>query len=282
MYKSILQFNEYGTIKLDDICARFFENPKDVAGFVEGVKSEVLKFACAFIGDAFEELNTIIKDDPTRKKAWNVVRTDCKSMLTSIVEITYSKTLYKNKKNGSRTYLLDRVLEMEENARLTEDAEANILCEAAQTSYRRGGEAASILDKVSSATVKNKLHALEFPKHSALEKKRQVRYLYIDADEDHVPLQFFDNKGDIPVDEKGRKYNNVQVKLVYVYEGIRPVAPKSDRYELIRPHYFSGVYEEKSNASLWDEIAEYIEENYDTDNIEKSYLIIYLDEKRTG
>ena len=44
MYKSILQFNESGTIRLDNICADFFENPKDVASFVNGVKDEMLRF----------------------------------------------------------------------------------------------------------------------------------------------------------------------------------------------------------------------------------------------
>lgn len=193
-------------------------------------------------------------------------------MLTSIGEISYTKTLYKNKKTGSRTYLLDKYLNIEENARLTEDAEDCILEEAVQTSYRRGGEAASILDKVSKATVKNKLHSLTFPEHTVSTERKQVRYLYIDVDEDHVPLQFFETKGDIIPDKKGRKYNNVPVKLAYVYEGIRTVAPKSNRYELINPHYFSGVYEGKRNVAFWDEIAEYIGQNYDTENIERIYL----------
>ena len=188
MYKSILQFNESGTIKLDNICADFFENPNDVASFINNVKEEALRFACAFISDAFEELNGMIKSSPSRKRSWEVVRNDQKSMLTSIGEISYIKTLYKNKKTGSRTYLLDKYLDIEENARLTEDAEACILEEAVQTSYRRGGEAASILDKVSKATVKNKLHSLKFPEHPASSERKQVQYLYIDADEDHVPL----------------------------------------------------------------------------------------------
>lgn len=272
MYKSILQFNESGTIRLDNICADFFENPKDVASFVNGVKDEMLRFACEFIGDAFEELNGLIKSSSSRKDSWEIVRNDQKSMLTSIGEINYTKTLYINKKTGLRTYLLDKYLDIEENARLTEDAEACILEEAVQTSYRRGGEAVSILDKVSKSTVKNKLHSLAFPKQPVSSEKKQIKYLYIDADEDHVPLQFFESKGDIIPDEKGRKYNNVPVKLVYVYEGIRPVAPKSNRYELINPRYFSGVYEGKSNAAFWDEIAEYIEQNYDTEKIEKIYL----------
>ena len=59
MYKSILQFNESGTIRLDNICADFFENPKDVASFVNGVKDEMLRFACEFIGDAFDILRNV-------------------------------------------------------------------------------------------------------------------------------------------------------------------------------------------------------------------------------
>lgn len=47
---------------------------------------------------------------------------------------------------------------LEKHARMMEDAEAKLLEEAVQTSYRRGGENANILDKVSKQTVKNKIH----------------------------------------------------------------------------------------------------------------------------
>lgn len=193
-------------------------------------------------------------------------------MLTSIGEIIYRKTLYINKKTGERTYLLDRILGLEENARMTEDAEAQMLEEAVQTSYRKAGEETSILGQISKGTVKNRLHELEFPKAAASKEKKQVRYLFIDADEDHVPLQFIEKKGDIQRDERGRKNNDVQVKLVYVYEGIEPESPGSGRYRLIRPHYFSGVYKGTDNEKLWAEVAEYIEGNYDTEGIERIYL----------
>lgn len=42
----------------------------------------------------------------------------------------------------------------------------------------------------------NKLHRLEFPALKAAEKK-ELRTLYIDADEDHVALQYLEKKGDI-------------------------------------------------------------------------------------
>lgn len=272
MYRSIQQFCESGIINLDNICASFFEDPRNIAGFVNGVKSEILRFACTYISDAFEEMDERIRQSPLRANDWIIVRRDTKPMLTSIGEIRFQKTMYKHRRTGERTYLLDRMLGIEEGARMTEDAEAQMLEEAVQTSYRKGGEAASILEGISKGTVKNRLHELQFPKTEAAEEKKQVEYLYIDADEDHVPLQFFENKGDIRPKADGRKYNTVQVKLVYVYEGIEPESPGSGRYRLLNPHYFSGVYEEKDNEKLWEEVAEYIEGNYDLEHVRKIYL----------
>ena len=272
MYKSILQFCQEGSIKLEELSADFFEKPKDVAEFVAGVKENVINFGCAFMGEVFEELDKIIKENPERRKKYDVVKIDQKEMLTSLGNIRYKKTLYRNKKTGKYVYLLDEYLGFEEGARMTEDAEAELLQEAVQTSYRRGGEAASLTDKVSKATVKNKIHKLEFPELGEAKEKKEVKYLYIDADEDHVPMQFFEKKGDTKEKENMGKRNTVQVKLAYVYEGIEKEAPKSNRYRLINPHYFSGVYEGKDNEKLWDEIYEYMDSRYDLSKVERIYL----------
>ena len=114
-----------------------------------------------------------------------------KQLTTSLGDVRFSKTLFTNKETGKSEYLLDRLLEIDPNERLTEDAEARLLEEAVQTSYRRGGENISLTSEVSRQTVKNKIHDLEFPKNEEqLEEKKVVDYLYIDADEDHVSLQF--------------------------------------------------------------------------------------------
>ncbi|MGP1569913.1 MAG: UPF0236 family transposase-like protein [Eubacteriales bacterium] len=63
--------------------------------------------------------------------------------------------------------------------------------------------------------------------------KKEVEYLYIDADEDHVSLQFEEKKGDL-IKLNGYKANTVLSKIVYVYEW------------------------NKGNESLWKEVAEYI------------------------
>lgn len=57
-----------------------------------------------------------------------------------------------------------------------------------------------------------KLHPLQFLPAGRPEEKRQAKTLYIDADEDHVPLQYLEEKGNI----KGLVGNTFMPKLVYV------------------------------------------------------------------
>ena len=81
---------------------------------------------------------------------------------------------------------------------MTEDAYAKILEEAVESSYRKGGKNVSIgNDEVGKETVMNKIHVLKFPKVSPQKEKKSLKYLYIDADEDYVLLQYLDKKGDI-------------------------------------------------------------------------------------
>ena len=69
-----------------------------------------------------------------------------------------------NRKTSKKEYLLDRILGLKKHERITEDATAEILKEAVQISYRRGGEENSLKVTVSKQTVKAKLHGLKFPK----------------------------------------------------------------------------------------------------------------------
>ncbi|MFS6555660.1 UPF0236 family protein, partial [Parabacteroides distasonis] len=135
-----------------------------------------------------------MKESGKRKSSWLIERDSRKQLITSLGTVCFTKTLFTNRDTGKMEYLLDRVLGMEKHERMTEDAEARMLKEAVQTSYRRGGEESS----VSKQTVKNRIHTLEFPQNTEKpEKKKEVEYLYIEADEDHTSLQFQEKKGDL-------------------------------------------------------------------------------------
>ena len=114
---------------------------------------------------------------------------------------------------------------------------------------------------------------MEFPKTGlTAKKKKEVEYLYIDADEDHASLQFREKKGDLTESENHQKNNCLITKLVYVYEGIERVSPKSKRRRLVNPYYFCGVNKGEGNNAFWDEIYEYLDNHYDLKRVKKIYI----------
>ena len=273
MILSIQQFERTGIKKLEKVIEKFLQDPTNMAAFVQGIQTEVIALGLDLIKETLEDCNRMLLDSGKRKTEWAVVRADPKKLITSLGTVQFEKTLFRNKTTGEGEYLLDRILGLEAKQRITEDAEAKLLEEAVQSSYRRGGEAVSLTDEVSKQTVKNKIHALEFPctAESSSEKK-VVDYLYIDADEDHVSLQFKEKKGDLVMGENHWKNNCVLAKLVYVYEGIEKESPKSKRNKLVNPHYFSGVYAGEKNQELWREVYAYLDSEYDLEKVKKIYL----------
>jgi len=272
MEKSIQHFCDVSIGVFGNVIGDFYKNPTDIAGFVKGITDEIHCFGIKLIQETLETMDQMICDNGKRRQEWTIEQHNRKSLLTSLGNVAFRKTLFENKKTGEMCYLLDRILGMEKGERITEDAEAAMLEEAVQTSYRRGGEAASILDSVSKQTVKAKLHNLQFPGLEKPEEKKQVDYLYIEADEDHIALQFREKKGDLRKETKGNKQNNAIVKLVYVHEGITPEAPRSRRHKLVNPHYFCRTSNGISNEAYWQEIYDYIESHYDMGAVKKIYV----------
>ena len=219
MIKSIQQFQTEGVKNLEKVFMNYSSDMTKIAEMVKGVKERVINLGLSMIAEELEMYDEFLCKNRQARPEWYVERKDETTLLTSLGSVTYHKTLFKNKFTGKYEYLLDRVMGIEKHERMSEDAVAELLGEAVQTSYRKGGISACMTEEcVSKETVMNKLHALEFPKNTEqLEKKRVVDYLYIDADEDHVSLQFRERKGDLINIENNRKNNQAIAKLVYIY-----------------------------------------------------------------
>ena len=267
MIKSIQQFQAEGIKKLEKVMVDYSADMTKIAEMVQGVTKSVVDLGLSMIAEEWESYDEILRARNDLRPDWYIVRRDETTLLTSLGSVTYHKTLFKNKFTGEYEYLLDRIMEIEKHARMTEDAEAKLLEEAVQTSYRKGGESASISsDVVSKETVMNKIHTLNFPRVEPQMEKKVVKYLYIDADEDHVSLQYINKKGDI----KKPRTNTIMPKLIYVYEGI---TNENGRNKLINKKHFGGVYEGgKEIEQLWKEVEEYIEAAYDTEELIKIYI----------
>lgn len=218
-------------------------------------------------------MNRMLIESSIRRRDWVVEAHIRKQLITSLGTVAFKKTLFTNKHTGESSYLIDRILGLGKHERITEDAQALLFQEAVQTSYRRGGEGCSLTAEVSRQTVKNKIHQLEFlPEKESPFRKKEVEYLYIDADEDHISLQFRKGKGDLVENENHQKNNCLLAKLIYVYEGIEKEAPKSKRHRLVNPHYFCSVNTGKGNEEFWDEVYEYLDSRYDLKKVKRIYL----------
>lgn len=275
MITSIQHFGEFGIKNIEKTIEKFMVDPKNHAELIYGITENVVRLGLDIITETLNNMDEELRSSIYRKVKWSIVRKDENSLLTSLGNVTYKKTLFINKETGERAYLLDQIMGLESHTRLTEDAQARILQETVESSYRKGGEQASIIDSVSKETVKNKIHNLRFDLDEKVpEKKKQARILYINADEDHVAAQFWNKKGDLRKEENGRENNTIIPKLIYVYEDIIPEngMKKSKRNKLVNVHYFGGLYEGKENAMLWKEVAEYIDRYYDSEYLEKVYL----------
>lgn len=267
MINSIQQFGINGAKNLSNIFSSYTDDMTKIAEMVYGVTDEVTKLGCSIIAEEWESYDELLRKRKDLRKGWYIVRRDETLLLTSLGEVVYHKTLFKNTVTGESCYLLDQLMGLEQHARITEDAEARVLKEASESSYRKGGANASLNgDCISKEAVMNKLHRLEFPVLEANEKK-EIKTIYIDADEDHVSLQYLEHKGDI----KRPRINTIMPRIIYVYEGVD--TDEEGRPKLINTKYFGGVYDgQEAINKLWTEVLDYLNEAYDMDNVDRVYI----------
>ena len=86
MFSSIQLFEEQGIKNLRKVEDKFIET-KDIASFVNDVKTEALNLAMNIIAETLERYDEEIRESDKRKKHWNIVRTDTKSLITSMTNV---------------------------------------------------------------------------------------------------------------------------------------------------------------------------------------------------
>jgi len=215
------------------------------------------------IEETIESVEESIRCNNDRQTKWMVQsRNREKTISTLLGDIHYRRTYYKRRTTGVYKYLTDELLDIEPHARIDTGLQADILTKAKEMSYQQVVNSYDDISISSRSTVKNLIHrtSMENTNWPNLEaEKRQVRFLYVEADEDHVHQQR--GKGMI-------------MKLGYVHEGKQLVNPacksKYKRNELIRAKYITGLY--PNNDDFWFEVLDYLEAQYDLDYVERIFL----------
>jgi hypothetical protein len=218
-----------------------------------------------------------IYQEKARREGFKVIRrNDPRTILTLFGDLHYRRTYYQHQNTREYQHLLPEELGFRKRRRIDPLLEALILEKTTVLSYHRAGS--DILPEnqevtVSPEVVKRLVHNLSKETEAELPETRpktlkKLPYLFIEADEDHVPFQEKRNQRNKEKQKKKSKKKRLLAKLVYVHEG-RVTSP-SGRVKLKNPHYFAGLYED--SEALFLEVLDYLEENYDLDSVQCIFL----------
>ena len=198
-----------------------------------------------------EGIDIALFESKKRKQEYETKDLRKRTVITDYGNIEYYRRYYRNRKTKEYIYLADEKMGIEKNERIMKDVESKIIEFAHDISYLKTGKQVVGNEEISPTTVMHKVRKEEL-KVETQEEKKQIKRLYIEADEDHVS-------------ERGNKIG--MPKLIYVHEGNHT---KGKRNILKNVHYIGCLG--KNSEDLWLEVAEYIDKKYDIENIEKIYI----------
>lgn len=257
MQNIIQQTIEIISIGFEKNIKNLLETGQDISQFILETQKDLNSVGLALIKEALEKADERVKCGKERKKNWYVKEKAAPNTLATIFgEVHYNRTYYVHKKTGEYKYISDEMLGIAAHDKMDLSLKAKLLEEAVETPYRRSGKKATEALEISGQTVMNTIRELGALANCDAEYRsvnKEVRVLYVEADEDHVSLQ-----------EGGC----AEPKLVYVHEGFREIG--NGRFELVNPRYFGGMYSKSDD--LWEEVSDYINESYDYEKIKKIYV----------
>lgn len=275
MNNSIQQFMENGVKNLEKIIKSFISDENmDIGELVLKLNKPLQELQRDIVKETIEEIDQVYRNSVYRKKKYVIERSkDTNTFMSTCGEITYNRTYFKNKETGEFSHLADNACGITKKMRKSDDVVAESIKHVIESSYRVSGEnATATSDIISKQAVMKDVHELEIPKIiPKIKEKKKVKVLYINADEDHVSLQFNKKKGDLKVNQNGRKSNTLEPKLAVIFEGMERESINSKRKKLVNKHYFAGVY--KTGEEIWLDVLEYIDAVYEEEYLEKIYIM---------
>lgn len=231
----------------------------NLSAVITSTEKMVLELGTIIVQDLLESTDEEIKKNRERKKEWIVERKDEEKTINTVLgEVKYKRTYYRNKTTGKYEHLLDKQVGIGPHERMDDSLRARLVENASTMSYQKSIDQLSQSGISSRMSVCNAIRNMAKIPNDAIKtekkKKNQTpKVLYIEADEDHVAMQ----TGPSAI-----------AKIVYVHEGKTEVS--KNRYKLKNKRYFTDV--NNNNQDLWIDVANYLEDAYDMDLVEKIYL----------
>ena len=127
MINSIKYFEKKCISRFEKLEDEFMKEPTRLAKYVYGLTDELHRLGLEMIKESLESMDRMFQKIPVRLEHWVVEAHKDKQLTTSLGNVVFSKTLFTSRETGKSEYLLDRILGLKPNERITEDAQAKML-----------------------------------------------------------------------------------------------------------------------------------------------------------
>ena len=221
----------------------FMEEKRTVAEAEEYFGKCLSEIVTALLSAYYEKLDRqMLQDKNERRKQGLLVERhgDKRTILTTLGEVEYHRTYYRTQEK-EYCYPIDAIAGVESRQRIAGGVNEELVKNACVMSYGKSAQNVTG-NHVSRQTVLNKMRESYVPP-TPEQTLRKIKFLHIDADEDHVTL-------------RGKK--KTIVPLVSVYEGIE----KHGKRGACVNAFHIGAYG-KTTEDFWHEVLTEIEKRYD-------------------
>lgn len=229
---------------------------------IDNIYSIKQDFGTSTLLHVFEEIDKTFRDSIERKDKYHIQAYNYRTILTSLGEIRFKRTIYKNKFTGKCYTHLDTVLGLDKYKYLDPKLEAVLIAKMANYSM---AEAARQINAIVSKS---------FDKPKNYVSRQLARNIMLRCDFDYdAPKIHTSDTITIMLDEKYVKLQrpsssdtkSVMIKSAVIYDGIKRIA--KSRTKLVNKRVFIGIDNFKNN--LYD----FICTSYDIDKIKRINVI---------
>lgn len=240
---------------------------EDVSSLTVAIKEFTDILGKELFSEIAHQLDEIIFEDNKKKKQYEPVRFQEKSLITKNGKAKFERRYYQDKETGEYVYLTDAVLGIDKGERIDKKVKSEVIERANDQSYNKSGKMVVPGLEISATTVMRNVRKNEWDmeiEERKEEDKIKAKYIYIQVDEDHIK-------------ERNKKGCTIS-KIVTIYTRKRTLT-KPDRIdevqqirkELVDKFTFSGLY--KDNQKLWEDVAYYIDCTYKKNEIENIFIM---------
>ena len=240
---------------------------EDVSSLTVAIKEFTDILGKELFSEIAKQLDEIIFEDNKKKKQYEPVRFQEKSLITKNGKTKFERRYYQDKETGEYVYLTDAILGIEKGERIDKKVKSEVIERANDQSYNKSGKMVVPGLEISATTVMRNVRKNEWKmniEERSEEKKIKSKYIYIQVDEDHVK-------------QRNKKGCTIS-KIITIYTRKRTLTKpdripevKQVRKELVDKFTFSGLY--KDTQEMWEDVAYYIDCTYKKDEIENIFIM---------